>query len=140
MGRLLRAGTKPSRPRNSDPAVVAPDYGLSQRVLITVSGRTGDVAELLPADSPPSPPRLQALDEPTVRAVVRQADRDVRTAPPPHPPIRRRSPRSPRRAASSTTSPPACGPARRSADDPTVPAGGASLRGSASSARFVHHP
>ncbi|MFE5038197.1 hypothetical protein [Streptomyces sp. NPDC056683] len=28
---------------------------------------------------------LQALDEPTVRAVVRQAVRDIRTAPPPPP-------------------------------------------------------
>ncbi|WP_164992836.1 hypothetical protein [Streptomyces lydicus] len=44
---------------------------------------------------------LQALDEPTVRAVVRQAVRDVRTAPPPAPV---ESPADPRhRAPSSTT-------------------------------------
>ncbi|MCZ1012627.1 hypothetical protein O1L68_43895 [Streptomyces lydicus] len=37
---------------------------------------------------------LQALDEPTVRAVVRQAVRDVRTAPPRRPSNRRRTPPS----------------------------------------------
>ncbi|WP_406404204.1 hypothetical protein [Streptomyces uncialis] len=76
-----------SRTRDTDPAAVAAlDYGLSQRALIAVSGRTDAVAELIThrlaalADS-----GLQALDTATVRAVVRQAVRDVRTAPPPPP-------------------------------------------------------
>ncbi|MFD9572439.1 hypothetical protein ACFWBI_21610 [Streptomyces sp. NPDC059982] len=57
------------------------DYGLPQRALTAVSGRTGDVAELITtrlaalAHSGP-----HALDEPAVRAVVRQAVHDVRTA------------------------------------------------------------
>ncbi|MEN8655508.1 hypothetical protein ABCR94_34280 [Streptomyces sp. 21So2-11] len=81
----VAAGPGTSRTRDSDPvAAAALDYGLSQRALIAVSGRTGDVAELITrrlatlANS-----GLQVLDEPTVRAVVRQAVRDVRTAPPP---------------------------------------------------------
>jgi hypothetical protein len=49
------AGIDPSRTRDSDPAAAAAlDYGLSQRALIAVSGRTGDVAELMtrPTSSP----------------------------------------------------------------------------------------
>ncbi|WP_331726438.1 hypothetical protein [Streptomyces uncialis] len=71
-----------SRTRDSDPAAVAAlDYGLSQRALIAISGRTDAVAEIITR-------RLAALadsglDETAVRAVVRQAVRDVRTAPPP---------------------------------------------------------
>ncbi|MCX5207549.1 hypothetical protein OG897_39865 [Streptomyces sp. NBC_00237] len=83
----IAAGPDPSRTRDSAPeAAVALDYGLSQRALIAVSGRTDTLADLITrrlatlADS-----GLQALDEPTVRAVVRQAVRDVRTAPPPPP-------------------------------------------------------
>ncbi|MGW6706129.1 hypothetical protein ACWGDE_14725 [Streptomyces sp. NPDC054956] len=83
----VAAGTEVSRVRDNDPdAGVALDYGLSQRALIAVSGRSSNVAELITrrlaalADS-----GLTALDEPTVRAVVRQAVRDVRTAPPPPP-------------------------------------------------------
>ncbi|MEV6132027.1 hypothetical protein AB0M05_35450 [Streptomyces violaceusniger] len=79
--------TETSRTRDTGPATAAAlDYGLSQRALIAVSGRTDDVAELLTrrlvtlAHS-----GLQALDPATVRAVVRQAVRDVRTAPPPPP-------------------------------------------------------
>ncbi|MFD9286103.1 hypothetical protein ACFWD7_54780 [Streptomyces mirabilis] len=83
----VAAGTETSRTRDTDPATAAAlDYGLSQRALIAVSGRTDDVAQLITrrlvtlAHS-----GLQALDEPTVRAVVRQAVRDIRTAPPPPP-------------------------------------------------------
>ncbi|MEV5433186.1 hypothetical protein [Streptomyces sp. NPDC052701] len=47
----------------------------SQRALIAVSSPDATLAHS----------GLQALDEPTVRAVVRQAVRDVRTAPPPPP-------------------------------------------------------
>lgn len=76
-----------SRTRDSDPgAAAALDYGLSQRALIDVSGRTGDVAELITRRlATLAHSGLQVLDEPTVRAVVRQAVRDVRTAPPPPP-------------------------------------------------------
>uniref|UniRef100_UPI002F90CBD0 hypothetical protein n=1 Tax=Streptomyces sp. NBC_01562 TaxID=2975879 RepID=UPI002F90CBD0 len=83
----VAAGTETSRTRDTDPATAAAlDYGLSQRALIAVSGRTGDVTELITrrlvtlAHS-----GLQALDEPTVGAVVRQAVRDIRSAPPPPP-------------------------------------------------------
>ncbi|MER5831373.1 hypothetical protein ABT116_11170 [Streptomyces sp. NPDC002130] len=38
------AGTETSRTRGTCPAAL--DYGLSQRALIAVSGRTGDVAKL----------------------------------------------------------------------------------------------
>ncbi|MDL5206579.1 hypothetical protein [Streptomyces sp. ALI-76-A] len=103
----VTAGTDPSRTRDSDPAAAAAlDCGLSQRALIAVSGRTGDVAELITRRlATLAHSGLHALDEPTVRAVVRQAVRDVRTAPPPpaDPPA---DPRSPH-CASSTTSPPA---------------------------------
>ncbi|MEU2873063.1 hypothetical protein ABZ769_28335 [Streptomyces olivoreticuli] len=83
----VAAGTDPSRTRDSDPAAAAAlDYGLSQRALIAVSGRTGDVAELITRRlATLAHSGLKALDEPTVRAVVRQAVRDVRTAPPPPP-------------------------------------------------------
>ncbi|WP_331735574.1 hypothetical protein [Streptomyces sp. NBC_00057] len=86
----VTAATDPSRTRDSDPAAAAAaaalDYGLSQRALIAVSGRTGDVAELITHRlATLAHSGLQALDGPTVRAVVRQAVRDVRTAPPPPP-------------------------------------------------------
>ncbi|MER5359017.1 hypothetical protein [Streptomyces sp. NPDC002785] len=83
----VAAGPGTSRTRDSDPAAAAAlDYGLSQRALIAVSGRTDTVAQLITrrlvalAHS-----GLTALDEPTVRAVVLQAVRDLRTAPPPPP-------------------------------------------------------
>lgn len=83
----VSAGPGTSRTRDSDPgAAAALDYGLSQRALIAVSGRSGDVAELITRRlATLAHSGLQALDEPTVRAVVRQAVRDVRTAPPPPP-------------------------------------------------------
>lgn len=81
------AGPGLSRTRDSEPAAAAAlDYGLSQRALIAVSSRTGDVAELITRRlATLAHSGLTALDEPTVRAVVRQAVRDVRTAPPPPP-------------------------------------------------------
>ncbi|MGY1503759.1 hypothetical protein ACW4TU_45620 (plasmid) [Streptomyces sp. QTS52] len=42
----VATGTETSRTRDTDPAAAALDYGLSQRALIAVSGRTHDVAEL----------------------------------------------------------------------------------------------
>ncbi|MCX5346112.1 hypothetical protein [Streptomyces atratus] len=83
----VTAGTETSRTRDSEPAAAAAlDYGLSQRALIAVSSRTGEVAELITRRlSTLAHSGLQALDIATVRAVVRQAVRDVRTAPPPPP-------------------------------------------------------
>jgi hypothetical protein len=82
----VAAGTDPSRVRDTDPAAAALDYGLSQRALIAVSGRTGDVAELITRRlATLAHSGLTALDEPTVRTAVRQAVRDVHTAPPPPP-------------------------------------------------------
>ncbi|MEU9396937.1 hypothetical protein AB0D86_43975 [Streptomyces sp. NPDC048324] len=83
----VAAGTETSRMRDSAPAAAAAlDYGLSQRVLIDVSSRTDVVAELITRRlAALAHSGLQALDEATVRAVVRQAVRDVRTAPPPPP-------------------------------------------------------
>ena len=83
----VAAGTDLSRTRDRDPAAAtALDYGLSQRALIAVSGRRGDVAELITRRlATLAHSGLKALDEATVRAVVRQAVRDVRTAPPPPP-------------------------------------------------------
>ncbi|WP_331757690.1 hypothetical protein OH736_45910 (plasmid) [Streptomyces sp. NBC_01650] len=81
----VAAGPGPSRTRDTDPASAAAlDYGLSQRALIAVSGRTDIVAEPRRLTSL-AHSGLQALDEAAVRAVVRQAARDVRTAPPPAP-------------------------------------------------------
>lgn len=83
----IAAGTETSRTRDTDPAATAAlDYGLSQRALIAVSSRADDVAELITRRlTTLAHSGLQALDEPTVRAVVRQAVRDIRTAPPPPP-------------------------------------------------------
>ncbi|AVH61803.1 MULTISPECIES: hypothetical protein [Streptomyces] len=79
-------GTETSRMRDTGPSAAALDYGLSQRALIAVSGRTDVVAELITRRlAALAHSGLQALDEPTVRAVVRQAVRDVRIAPPPPP-------------------------------------------------------
>ncbi|QDN95160.1 hypothetical protein FNV62_01050 [Streptomyces sp. RLB3-17] len=77
------AGTDTSRTRDTGPAAVAAlDFGLSQRVLIAVSGPAGHVAELITRRlATLAHSGLQALAAATVRAVVRQAVRDVRTAP-----------------------------------------------------------
>ncbi|MCZ0983731.1 hypothetical protein O1L60_43980 [Streptomyces diastatochromogenes] len=104
----VTAGPETSPTRDSDPgAVAALDYGFSQRALIAVSGRTDAVAEIITHRlAALAHSGLQALDTATVRAVVRQAVRDVRTAPPQRPSNRRRTLPSPRCAPSSTTSPP----------------------------------
>ncbi|MFE6885868.1 hypothetical protein [Streptomyces sp. NPDC057702] len=82
----VTAGPETSRTRDTDPgAAAALDYGLSQRALIAVSGRTDAVAEITRRLAALAHSGLQALDAATVRAVVRQAVRDVRTAPPPAP-------------------------------------------------------
>ncbi|WPO76179.1 hypothetical protein [Streptomyces sp. KN37] len=83
----VAAGPETSRTRDTDPgAAAALDYGLSQRALIAVSSRSGDVAEMITRRlATLAHSGLQALDEATVRAVVRQAVRDIRTAPPPPP-------------------------------------------------------
>ncbi|MFI0742653.1 hypothetical protein ACH4PU_31920 [Streptomyces sp. NPDC021100] len=83
----VAASTDSSRTQDTGPAAAAAlDYGLSQRALIAVSSRTGDVMELISRRlAMLAHSGLQALDEATVRAVIRQAVRDVRTAPPPAP-------------------------------------------------------
>ncbi|MFB8000316.1 hypothetical protein ACFC4G_47135 [Streptomyces sp. NPDC056002] len=90
----VTAGTEVSRTRDTDPAAEAAlDYGLSQRALLDVCARRGEVAQLIAR-------RLTALtdhgqkplDEPAVRAVVRQAVRDVRTTPPAPPACRSADP------------------------------------------------
>ncbi|MFE4177484.1 hypothetical protein ACFRR7_36520 [Streptomyces sp. NPDC056909] len=103
------AGPETSRTRDTDPAgAAALDYGLSQRALIAVSGRTDVVAELILADSPRSP---TAASRPSMspRCAPWSARPSATSAP--HrlrrPPLRRRTRPSPRCAASSTTSPPA---------------------------------
>jgi hypothetical protein len=76
----VAASTGTSRTRDIDPAAL--DYGLSQRALTTISGRTDVVAELTPPGgfAALAHSSLQTLDEPTVRVVLRQAVRDVRIA------------------------------------------------------------
>ncbi|MFE4777894.1 hypothetical protein [Streptomyces sp. NPDC056713] len=71
----VTAGTEMSRTRDTDPAAAAAlDYGLSQRALLAVSARSGDVAQLITRRlATRVHSGLKALDEPTVRAVVRQA-------------------------------------------------------------------
>ncbi|MGW3268527.1 hypothetical protein [Streptomyces sp. NPDC001056] len=83
----VTAGTETSHTRDSDPdGAAALDYDLSQRALIAVSSRADDVAELITRRlAMLAHSGLQALDTATVRAVVGQAVRDVRTAPPPPP-------------------------------------------------------
>ncbi|MEU6357469.1 hypothetical protein ABZ896_50600 [Streptomyces sp. NPDC047072] len=83
----VKIGTEASRTRDTGTAAgAALDYGLSQRALIAVAGRADVVAELISRRlTALAHSGLAALDEPTVRAVVRQAVRDVRTAPPPPP-------------------------------------------------------
>ncbi|MFF7903705.1 hypothetical protein ACFZCV_33855 [Streptomyces sp. NPDC007920] len=83
----VAASTETSRTRDSNAAAAAAlDYGLSQRALVAVSGRADVVAELITRRlATLAHSGLQALDENTMRAVVRQAVRDVRTAPPPPP-------------------------------------------------------
>ncbi|WP_138894283.1 hypothetical protein [Streptomyces chryseus] len=83
IGGAVAAGPGLSRTRDTDSeSPAALDYGLSQRALIDVSSRSVDVAELITRRlATLAHSGLQALDEPTVSAVVRQAVRDVRTAP-----------------------------------------------------------
>ncbi|MGW2602572.1 hypothetical protein [Streptomyces klenkii] len=83
----VAAGTELSRTRDTGPAAAAAlDYGLSQRALIAVSGRADVVAELITRRlATLAHSGLQGLDTATVRAVVRQAVRDIRTTPPPPP-------------------------------------------------------
>ncbi|MER6662837.1 MULTISPECIES: hypothetical protein [Streptomyces microflavus subgroup] len=110
----VAVGPGTSRTRDTDPAAAAAlDYGLSQRTLIAVSGRTDTVAQLITrrivalAHS-----GLQALDEPTVRAVVRQAVRTAPSPPPAGPPAdpAPQPGKKPKRTASSASS-----------DDPQYP-------------------
>ncbi|MFA3843315.1 hypothetical protein [Streptomyces aureus] len=80
----VHAGTALSRTRDTAPAAL--DYGLSQRALVAVCGRMDDVTELITCHlAALAHSGLNALDEQTVGTVVRQAVRDVRTAPPPAP-------------------------------------------------------
>ncbi|GAA1311765.1 hypothetical protein GCM10009647_035800 [Streptomyces sanglieri] len=82
----VAAGPGLSRTRDTGLVAAGLDYGLSQRALIAVSARSGDVAELITRRlTALAHSGLKALDEPTVRAVVRQAVRDIRTAPTPPP-------------------------------------------------------
>ncbi|MES9558720.1 hypothetical protein [Streptomyces sp. NPDC094140] len=80
----VAASTEMSRTRDTSPAAAAAlDYGLSQRALIAASARSSDVAELINcrlATLTHGTP--QALDLATVRAVVRQAVRDISATPP----------------------------------------------------------
>ncbi|WP_341483514.1 hypothetical protein [Streptomyces longhuiensis] len=81
----VTASSDLSRTRDSNSgAATALDYGLSQRALIAVSARSGDVAQLITRRlATLTHSRGTPLDEPTVRAVVRQAVHDVRTTTPP---------------------------------------------------------
>ncbi|MBD3934894.1 hypothetical protein IF129_25455 [Streptomyces chumphonensis] len=83
----VTADPETSRTRVSDPgAAAALDYGLSQRALIAVSGRTDAAADIITRRlAALAHSGLQALDAPAVRTAVRQVVRDVRTAPPPAP-------------------------------------------------------
>lgn len=80
----VTAGTGVSRVRDTGPTTAAVlDWGLSQRALIAVSARADTVAELITRRlAALAHSGLQSLDAATVRAVVRQAVHDVRTAPP----------------------------------------------------------
>ncbi|MEV5681231.1 hypothetical protein, partial [Streptomyces sp. NPDC052179] len=77
------------RPGRTVAAVRPSRYGLRlpQRALAAVSSRTDTVVKLIfhPPDCRAHPQQLPGIDEPTMRAVVRQAVSDVRTAPPPQP-------------------------------------------------------
>ncbi|MCX4784496.1 hypothetical protein [Streptomyces sp. NBC_01264] len=80
----VAAGTLVSRTRDSTPvAEAALDYGLSQRALIAVAARSGDITELITGRlAALTRDGAQDLDAATVRAVVHQAVRDVRATPP----------------------------------------------------------
>ncbi|MFC8014661.1 hypothetical protein [Streptomyces cinereoruber] len=104
----VAAGPELSRTRDTDPGAAAVlDYGLSQRALIAVSGRTDTVAEIIPADSPRLP---TAASRPSTRprCAPWSARPCATSAPPRHrrPPDRRQTRPSPRCAPSSTTSSP----------------------------------
>ncbi|WP_405691219.1 hypothetical protein [Streptomyces sp. NBC_00057] len=81
----VAADTAVSRTRDAGPATTAAlDYGLPQRALLAISARSGDVAELITRHlAALAHSGLQDLDVAAVRAVVRQAVHDVRTAPSP---------------------------------------------------------
>ncbi|MFB8000256.1 hypothetical protein ACFC4G_46805 [Streptomyces sp. NPDC056002] len=84
----VTAGTEEvSRTRHTDPdPAAALDYGLSQRALVDVCARRGDVAQLITRRlATLTRDGQERLDEPAVREVVRQAVHDVRTTPPPPP-------------------------------------------------------
>lgn len=77
----VTAGTGLSRMRDRLPhgaSATALDYGLSQRALTAVSTRTSDLADLITTRIAALTRTAQALDEPAVRTVVRQAVHDVR--------------------------------------------------------------
>jgi len=83
----VTAHAEVSRTRDTGPAAAAAlDYGLSQRALIAVASRADDVSELITRRlATLAHSGLKAIDAATVRAVVRQAVHDVRTAQPPPP-------------------------------------------------------
>ncbi|OII61310.1 hypothetical protein BJP40_05925 [Streptomyces sp. CC53] len=75
------AGPALSRTRDTSPAA-ALDYGLSQRALLAVSSRTDDLAQLLARRlTELARHQPEALEPAAVEDVVRQAVRDIRTAP-----------------------------------------------------------
>ncbi|MFD5372694.1 hypothetical protein [Streptomyces sp. NPDC127103] len=83
----VTAGPETSRTRDSDPgAAAALDYGLSQRALVAVSGRTDIVVEIITRRlTALAHSGLQGVDEAAVRTVVREAVHEVRAAPRPAP-------------------------------------------------------
>ncbi|MFE9565894.1 hypothetical protein ACFYM0_32835 [Streptomyces sp. NPDC006487] len=78
------AGTLVSRTRDAPQvAEAALDYGFSQRAVIAVAARSGDIAELITGRiAACTRVGAQDLDAATVRAVVHQAVRELRAAPP----------------------------------------------------------
>ncbi|MEU8764709.1 hypothetical protein [Streptomyces sp. NPDC048659] len=103
----VTAGPETSRTRDTDPGTAtALDYGLPQRALIAVSGRTDTVAEIIPAASPRSPTAASRPSTPP-RCAPSSARPSATSAPPRRhrPPIRQRTQPSPRCAPPSTTSP-----------------------------------
>ncbi|MET9663635.1 hypothetical protein [Streptomyces sp. NPDC006510] len=77
----VAGGTEMSRTRDTGPAAgAALDYSLSPRALIAVSARSMTSRSLIARRlAALAHSGLKALDEHTMRAVVRQAVRDVRT-------------------------------------------------------------
>ncbi|MGX5397178.1 hypothetical protein ACWLMY_35630 [Streptomyces anulatus] len=82
----IAAGPGTSRTRDSDPAAAAAlDYGLSQRSLIAVSGRTNTVTQLIPADSPrlPTAASRPSMNRPCAPSFAKPS---ATSAPPRRPP------------------------------------------------------